>query len=486
MKNLFDLSLRHKFPLWGGVLIFITAIAIVISFGLQAYGDMKKDMMRTSEGFGHTIIKAIYPALLHDNIWRAFEIISAHNNYINDDAEDSPFQAKALIIINQKKQVFVSSKPKLYPIQQKLDQLGSTYAILGKEILQAKSDHLIIKQQPESGDILLALPVISDDVVLGGLIMVHSTSAFWARFFSLVERAVIIVLIILAILLPVNWYWGRRMALPMILLAKRLSSLGEKLPEDLNPNLYAYNDELGKIFQAFSIMLRELREKAFLEKQMLQSERMAAIGQLSAGLAHEINNPLAGMLMAIDTIKQHGSRDKLTIKTISLLERGLLHIKETTSALLVEAKIKSHPLGRKDIEDVKTLMTPKIQKLSTHLVLENQLEDDISLPATLIRQILINLLLNAIDAAGEEGHVECYISVIHNQFAISVSNDGRSIPENQLPFLYEPFNSMEKTGRGIGLWVIYQIIHQLNGNITANSDKNITLFTVNLPLEESL
>jgi len=74
---------------------------------------------------------------------------------------------------------------------------------------------------------------------------------------------------------------------------------------------------------------------------MVQSERLAALGQLAAGIAHEINNPLSGMLTAIDTLKCHSDADPRMMKTIALIERGLTQIKDTVGALLVEAKIKA-------------------------------------------------------------------------------------------------------------------------------------------------
>src|SRR5208337_2118841 len=106
------------------------------------------------------------------------------------------------------------------------------------------------------------------------------------------------------------------------------------------------------LFDAYNRMLDELKSKQALEIKMVHSERLAALGQVTAGIAHEINNPLSGMLTAIDTLKFHSVPDKRVNKTIDLIERGLLQIKETVSALLVEAKIKGRDLAPQDIQDV--------------------------------------------------------------------------------------------------------------------------------------
>ena len=118
-------------------------------------------------------------------------------------------------------------------------------------------------------------------------------------------------------------------------LARHMSQLGKEWPEDLDPKLYTYRDEMGRLFEAYNLLLTDLKAKAVLENRMVQADRLAALGQLAAGIAHEINNPLSGMLMAIDTLKCHTDISPMTNKTISLIERGLTQIKETVSALLV-------------------------------------------------------------------------------------------------------------------------------------------------------
>ena len=477
---LFDLSLRHKIPLWGSVLILVTAAAISISFGLQAYDDLKSDTIRSSENLGRTLIKTLNTAIMQDDVWRAYEVIKAP--YHGESKPGDPIQIESLIVVNKQQEVFVSSHPQRYPVQAKLSQLGGNFQSLDKILATARDSNPIIIDHPRTREMLMVLPIVADDVVLGGLIMVHSKSLYSAHFLKLAERAALITLLVLAVLLPINWYWGRRMAVPLVSLAKRLGAIGEHVPDDLEPGLYAYKDELGRLFRAFSTMLHELKEKEFLEKQMVQSERMAAIGHLTAGIAHEINNPLAGMLTAIDTLKRHGSHDPVTDKTISLLERGLQQIRETLAALLVEARFKSHDLIAQDIDDVSTLLAPQAEERSTRIEVNNAITANIPLPSTLIRQIMINLLLNAVQAAGKQGHVVMEVDHDIRQLQIRVSNDGKQIPDDKMNYLFEPFSSLSESGHGLGLWVTFQIVQQLGGRITAESREGATRFTVTIPL----
>ena len=274
------------------------------------------------------------------------------------------------------------------------------------------------------------------------------------------------------------------MALPLVQLAERMTQLGKKWPEDLDPDLYEYHDEMGLLFEAYNQLLIDLKNKQSLEMRMVQSERLAALGQLAAGIAHEINNPLSGMLTAIDTLKCHTDLSPRTQKTIALIERGLLQIKDTVAALLVEARMKSRPLAPQDIEDVLTLISPMGSQKALHISWHNSLSGEVALPATFIRQILINLLMNAVKAASQQGTVSCDISIENRQLQISVSNNGKMLNPEQIAHLFEPFCTFREGGHGLGLWVTYQIVNQLGGNISVKRESNEQMnFTVTLPLE---
>jgi signal transduction histidine kinase len=227
-------------------------------------------------------------------------------------------------------------------------------------------------------------------------------------------------------------------------------------------------------------MLHELENKQALERQMIMSDRLASIGRLTAGIAHEINNPLGGMLNAINTCRHHGSADPVTVRTISLLERGLLQIKETVCALLVEARVESHALTREDLEDVHTLVAHEAAKKQLAVRWYNWLEETVALPSTLVRQVLINLLLNAINAAPAGGLVTCDVRVAEGALWMQVSNDGRHFPPEQLDRLFEPFAS--ESGTGLGLWVVYQIVQQLRGSIRVSNGPPVTRFDLSFPV----
>ena len=474
-----DLSLRFKIPLWGGLIILATALALSLSFMAQAYIDLRQDVVQRSQNLGRALARSLFPVMLHNDLWRAYETVNLAVQEVGESEADSPL---AVLVVDRNARIFVASRPEDYPVLANLASLGADFQ--GFATFLAKSaDPNVEWEAPKSDRLFVALPIANDGVRLGTLIVVHSTSAFWPRFARLIDRAVWITLIVLGVLLPINWFWGRRLAEPLALLASRMRVVGREVPQRLPEDVYPYQDELGEQFRAFNRAVDQLEEKAALEGEILQSERLAAVGRLAASIAHEINNPLGGLINAVSTLKRHGHTDPVTDKTVALIERGLFQIRDIVAALLVEAKLKSRPLAPQDVEDVRLLVSPQLRKKGIEPAWQCALPNAVDLPATLVRQVMINLLLNAIQAAEDRGHVRFATMMEPNALRIVIENSGETIAPEQIAHLFEPFSASSKNGgQGLGLWITYQIVQQLKGEIHATSANFLTRFSVVLPL----
>lgn len=477
--GLFDLSLRHKLPLWGAGLIIVTAVAITTSTLVQTRENIKKNMLVRSEILGRSLVRTLYSAISQDDVWRAYEII---NFLARAEERQSGFQLESLVVLDKMERVFVATQPRRYPLLAPLAGLGRDFGLL-KARLDRGEGHLEIV---EDEHILVAIPLVAEGVTLGTLVMVHPSDYYRASFDRIVRRTAWTTLVILLILLPINWYWGRRMTLPLTLLTEGMGKLGQKLPSPLPGIIYPHGDELGRLFRVYGQMQQELNDKEALERQVVQSDRLAALGRLTASIAHEINNPLGGLLTALDTLKRHGQHNPVLDRVVPLLERGLHQIKDIVAALLVEAKAKSRDLTRQDVEDVHTLLAQEAKKKAVSWEWLNELADDVRLPSTLVRQVLINLLLNAVQAAGQDngGHVAARIALHPGILRIEVDNNGRGISPEMLDHLYEPFTGGNEEGHGLGLWITYQIVQQLHGHIDVDSREDRTRFVVELPEAE--
>jgi two-component system NtrC family sensor kinase len=487
MKGVLDLSYRYKIPLWGSILIIVTTLMVSGSLMYKTYEELRNDLFTRSSGLAHRLSESLFQPMMEDDVWRVFDIISKPLDASN--TKDILLPSIILILDNELK-VVVSTNPILIPMGTRIDQLTPEYGILIERIRKPETDDSPIPDVDDKKNYYVTAPIASEGYRIGTLIVVHSKDVLWPRFFHTASHGGLVGLLVLAILLPINWYWGYRLSRPLGLITERMSALGSATTEDLDKVAYPYQDEVGQLFEAYRRMLVEQETKQALEKQIVHSERLAAVGHLAAGVAHEINNPLGGMLTAIDTLKSlgHNSKrefDARTAKTISLIERGLTQIKETVGALLVEARVRSRDLEPQDFEDIRSLVVPQAQKKELLLDWRSSLARSLPLQANQVRQILINLLLNAIHAANQKGLVICSIEEQDGVLHMRVENDGKQLTADQISHLFEPFSPLSESGHGLGLWLTYQIVQQLGGNIVLEQDTEHVIFSVTLPFRKS-
>ena len=482
MMHLKNLSLKYKIPLRVTVLVLATAFILASTLVYRGIEDLRNNLIDNADKMGRVIAHTLVEPMLHDDVWRSFEIINTPFNV--HDIRASIQETGYILILDTANNIYVSTEPGQFPMQKDPETIDPLYTKLLKASPDFKSSLTAVVEPHNSSDLFLLIPIQSDGLRIGTLVMSYPKSPFIARFFSLTKDAALTTLLVLAILLPLGMYWGRKMAAPLLQLSDAMSNITPNLPESGAIKLDESNDEIGRLGKAFKGMLAELKEKEQLQQQVIASDRLAAIGRLAAGIAHEINNPLGGMLNAISTFKRHGAQDSFTLKTLSILERGLIQIKETVAALLVEAKAKSRPFDRNDTGDICTLIQPNVQAKHVNFTRDIGITGILSIPSTLARQVIINLLLNAVHATREHGRVHLHIHCDSGNLIIDVRNNGSYIPPEKMAYLFEPFTSLNETGNGLGLWVIYQIVQQLGGLITVQSEEDETRFTVQLPLQE--
>jgi len=485
MKRFFDLSLRYKIPIWGSFLIVVTTLLVSLSLVYKAYDDLRESLLVTSASLAHRLADDLFHPLMEDDLWRAFDIINAP--LVASHAKDIQ-KPRFILVLDNELNVVTSTDPMLIPMGTQVSQLTPEYSMFVKRIGESRGAEDATYDMQDEKNFYIAAPIVHDGFTLGTLIVVHAKDdILWPRFFQILIHGATMGVIALAILLPVNWYWAHRTARPLVLISQRMRENDLEAATEVVDQLYPYHDELGELFAAYKRMLIEQKDKEALERQVVHSERLAAVGHLAAGVAHEINNPLGGMLTAIDTLNAYGTMDARTAKTVALIQRGLKQIKETVGALLVEARVRNRDLEPQDFEDVRALVFPQVQKKELQLQWNSNLARAVPLQANQVRQVLINLLLNAIHAANCRGVVECRVEDRQSHLVMWVENDGKGFTPEQRLHLFEPFSPLSKTGQGhgLGLWVTYQIVQQLGGKIDLQQNDGRVRFSVTLPLEEN-
>ena len=482
MLHLKDISLNYKIPIRVAVLVIVTASILASILVYRSINDLRDNMVANADSVAHVLADTLVEPILHDDVWRAFKIINTPFRIPQNSAKAQG--AEYIVVLDAENKVFVSTQPERFPMLSDPITIEPGFSpLLGRLPGASNLDQSIIETHP-SNSFFLATAIQSDGVRQGTLIISYSKKPFDQRFYALTRASIMITLLVLAVLLPLGVYWGKRMAAPLLQLSDSMGRIAQQLPEPDQINLEESKDEIGKLAKSFKTMLGELKEKEQLQQQVVASDRLAALGRLAAGIAQEINNPLGGMLNAISTFRRHGEQNPIASRTLSILERGILQIKETVAALMVEANAQTRPFDLNDVADIRTLVQANADNKQINFTREIDLVEALPISSTLVRQVIINLLLNAFHATQPQGNVHLHIYRDSEQLFIEVTNDGPQIPQDKVTYLFEPFTTFNENGGGLELWVIYQIVQQMGGQITVQSEPGTTQFAVQLPLEK--
>jgi signal transduction histidine kinase len=254
------------------------------------------------------------------------------------------------------------------------------------------------------------------------------------------------------------------------------------------------SDEIGYLAAAFERMRTSLRdhlahlaeEKRRLEEangrlqatqqQLLQSERLAAVGQLAARVAHEVNNPLAIIKTAICIMRNQTHEDELTDAHLKTMEEEINRIARILRELLdfsrpspIEQMVDVNAV----IQSLELLLGRNLQE--KHIALRVVLDPavpQVRMSADHLKQVLLNLVRNAEDAMPSGGYLEIQTAPTDEGMEVSVTDSGCGIAQEHLPYLFDLFFSTkaDQGGMGLGLSVLYGIIKNAHGHIEVASE----------------
>lgn len=450
--------------LLGGVLVGLAALVVVDR-------SVRLTAQEKTRRLARTLAQALVEPVVRGDVWQTYQIVRAAGASFPDEPSE-------VVVLGDDERVLAASLPLRYPLGLHVSGLPAHLAQAARLSQQTERDVMLLpwvagERQPV---LVMAEPIVGEEgLQLGTVLAVHPSGLTTRQREPLLQRMAGVGAVSLAVAAVVGAWLGWRLARPIVALRDSMRKVGHSdewaqpwLDQALQP-LLQRRDDVGDLARAYAAMLRQLDAQRHLQRHVLEAERLARVGQLSASIAHEVNNPIGGMLAALDNRRLRGGLDDATARTLDVLERGLRHIHATVQALLNEARGEQHALQPQDLDDMHTLLLPMAERAG--VALRWQLNSPtLALPALTVRQVVLNLCLNALTAAGRGGQVLVHGRATAQGWRLRVANTGAALTQASFDALVRGQGWQGQGRVGLGLWVSARLMADHGGRLVLVSE----------------
>ena len=395
--------MRYRLPITAHVPLIVMLFMLTISLFTSERVLTRLDQTQTrhtqalADVYLDGLMLALVEGMVREDVWQVYDVLD-RSQY--SAGEICPVET---IVTGTEGLVIASSDPGRTPSQSRVPEaFMSATAAAGKIAIAEAEQRAYIKREARYenqpiGTVYAALDIAS--------LLAERRQVVWTL--VLTNGCLTMLLAVAA------WFTVGRMMRPVEVLTGYLERSHDGTVSPIPPEVASsIGKDYRRPYAAFNRLAAAVTEREHLAAQLAKEERLASLGRLASGMAHEINNPLGGLFNAIDTLKTHGNDPSTRARTLDIVERGLAGIRDVVRAALLSyrAERDERQLDGDDIEDLKLLLSPEARRQGVALHWRNALHAQVALPANSVRQIILNLVLNACHATPQEfvgGGVRC-------------------------------------------------------------------------------
>jgi len=469
----------------------ITAVVAGVAFTIGAvivtldWQRFERELENRALLLAHSVAVTAPEDILQSDYWSLYKSLKNMADQIPGGKDDTNILTG--MILGPDGVVLAHLNPSDNPLGMQPKDMGKMEMRLLAAAKEVRKPTILTSDMGESGFLEGVAPIFSDEKLLG----VVRVRLSYRELRLKTQRSAMIIAGLTLALVALGSLLGaavsRKITEPLTAMAEGMESVGRGELTDIDPILIKRDDELGMLAATFNKMAKELAEKKSLEEQIAVSEKLVALGRISAGVAHEVNNPLAGLMNCIDTLKKHPEDPELVERYLPLLDKGLNRIKNIVESLLVELRIEeAHDTDNStSLEDLRDIVEAEIGDRNIRFTWENHLGENVVINRRRVQQIVLNLLKNSIQAIPDTGTVTFRTFRDGDCVVLEVNDNGPGILIENRNQLFDPFFTTKKNGTGLGLWIVYRLVESMRGVIEVESEVgNGTQFQVTLPTME--
>ena len=327
---------------------------------------------------------------------------------------------------------------------------------------------------------------------LQGYSRTAKSQARWLR--VAVSVCVLTSAVLLVLLVHLSYVWIFR-PLNILIAGSRLigdGSFQHRIQLDTRDEMAELASALNRMTENFETIRSDLDSQVQLRtREVIQNERLAGVGFLAAGVAHEINNPLTAIATCAESLQRRGEHDAQERRYLQMIQDEAFRCKEITEKLLSFARIENRHRESTDLTPLIADMTEITRQHSEFKAKRLTLDLPDSLRVTVnpqeIKQVFLNLLTNAMNSTEKDGSIRILLRQEGAKAVLSVVDDGCGMDKSVLKNVFEPFFTRRKhgVGTGLGLSITHRIVTEHHGRIEAFSEGpgRGSTFSVELPME---